>query len=106
MSLWVVRAGKHGEQEATAFKEHLVCHAWNELPDYSAYRAKEDLRALYKKTYPRESERQVISGLGQVWRFAHEIKRAIWLRCRSRLSLRSRSVESPANISTSRSPRT
>lgn len=75
MSLWVVRAGRHGEQEATAFKEHLVCHAWNELPDYSAYRAKDDLRALYKKTYPRESEKQVISGLGQVWRFAHEIQK-------------------------------
>ena len=44
-------------------------------PDYSAYRAKDDLRALYKKTYPRESEKQVISGLGQVWRFAHEIQK-------------------------------
>lgn len=35
MSLWVVRAGRHGEQEDTAVKERLLCHAWNELPDYS-----------------------------------------------------------------------
>src|ERR1039458_10732943 len=75
MSLWVVRAGKHGEQEETAVKEHLVCHAWNELPDYSAYRTKDELRVLYKATYPREGERQVISRLGQVWRFAHEIQK-------------------------------
>ena len=75
MSLWVVRAGKHGEQQETAVKECLVCHAWNELPDYSAFRSKDDLRALYKETYPSESEKQVISRLGQVWRFAREIQK-------------------------------
>ena len=75
MSLWVVRAGRHGEQEETAVKEHLVCHAWNELPDYSAFRTKDELRALYRETYPQETEKQVNSGLGQVWRFAREIQR-------------------------------
>jgi restriction system protein len=75
MSLWVVRAGKHGEQEATAYKEHLVCHAWNDLPDYSAYRTKDDLRTLYQKTYPNETEKQVTSGLSQVWRFAREVQK-------------------------------
>ena len=57
MSLWVVRAGRRGEQEETAVKERLVCHAWNELPDYSGVRSKEELRSLYRKTYPRESEK-------------------------------------------------
>ena len=75
MSLWVVRAGKYGEQQETAVKERLVCHAWNELPDYSAFRTKDELRPLYKERYPRESEKQVISGLGQVWRFAREIQK-------------------------------
>ena len=75
MSLWVVRAGRHGERQETAVKERLVCHAWNELPDYSAFRTKDELRPLYKETYPRQSEKQVISGLGQVWRFAQEIQK-------------------------------
>lgn len=75
MSLWVVRAGRHGEQQETAVKERIVCHAWNELPDYSAFRTKDELRPLYKETYPRESEKQIISGLGQVWRFAREIQK-------------------------------
>jgi restriction system protein len=75
MSLWVVRAGRRGEQQETAMKEGLVCHAWNELPDYSAFRTKDDLRELYEATYPRQNEKRVISGLGQVWRFAHEIKK-------------------------------
>jgi restriction system protein len=74
MSLWVVRAGRYGEQQETALKEGLVCHAWNDLPDYSAIHTREELRELYKKTYPQETEKQVISGLGQVWRFAREIR--------------------------------
>ena len=74
MALWVVRAGRHGEQQETALKEGLVCHAWNELPDYSAFGSKEELRPLYEKTYPTESEKQVTSGLSQVWRFAREIQ--------------------------------
>jgi restriction system protein len=75
MSLWVVRAGKHGEQEETAVKENLVCHAWNDLPDYSHCQTKEELRTLYKKHYPHESEKSVAVGLGQVWRFAREIQK-------------------------------
>jgi restriction system protein len=75
MSLWVVRAGKHGQQEETAIKEALVCHAWNELPDYSDCRTKDDLRSLYTRAYPNETEKQIVSGLGQVWRFAREIKK-------------------------------
>lgn len=75
MSLWVVRAGKYGEQEEAALIGRLVCHAWNELPDYSAFRSKDELRALYVQTYPAESEKQIISGLSQVWRFAREIQK-------------------------------
>jgi restriction system protein len=75
MSLWVVRAGRHGEQEETAVKESLVCHGWNELPDYSYCQTKDELRALYKSTYPDETEKHAAAGLGQVWRFAREIQK-------------------------------
>lgn len=75
MSLWVVRAGRYGEQQETALNEGLVCHAWNELPDYSAFRTRDELRRLYEKTYPREGEKQIIAGLSQIWRFAREIQK-------------------------------
>ena len=74
MALWVVRAGKHGEQEAVAVERHVVCHAWNELPDYSGFATKDQLKELYVKNYPLENEAKVSIGLGQVWRFAREIK--------------------------------
>ena len=75
MSLWVVRAGKHGEQEEAAVNEQVVCHAWNELPDYSNLVTKDELGVLYRKTYPQESEKQVITNLSQVWRFVHGIEK-------------------------------
>lgn len=75
MSLWVVRAGRHGEQEKTAVNERLVCHAWNELPDYSNLATKDELGVLYRKTFPQASEKQVMTNLGQVWRFAHELEK-------------------------------
>lgn len=74
MSLWVVRAGKYGEQEDTAVKNSLVCHGWNELPDYFTL-TKDELRKVYREKYPRETEKQIVSRLGQVWRFAHVIKK-------------------------------
>jgi restriction system protein len=74
MSLWVVRAGSHGEQQETALKERLVCHAWNELPDCSAFSTKDELRKVYVQANPNQNEKQVSSGLGQVWRFAREIR--------------------------------
>jgi restriction system protein len=74
MSLWVVRAGRHGEQEETAINDGLVCHAWNELGDYSGL-TRDALEESYQKTYPRESKSQAAAGVSQVWRFAHEIKK-------------------------------
>jgi restriction system protein len=75
MSLWVVRAGRYGEQEETALKDHLVCHGWNELPDYSHCQTKEELRELYQHTFPSQSQMRAAIGLGQVWRFAREIQK-------------------------------
>jgi restriction system protein len=34
-ALWVVRAGKEGEQERAALENNLVTIGWNEFPDLS-----------------------------------------------------------------------
>lgn len=75
MSLWVIRAGKHGEQQQTALDDGLVCHGWNELPDYSACQTREELKKLYSKINPQASESEISSGVSQVWRFAHEMQK-------------------------------
>ena len=75
MTLWVVRAGSHGEQQETALNEGLVCHNWNEMPDCSTFRTRRELQKVYQQINPNENDRQVSSGVGQVWRFARTIEK-------------------------------
>jgi len=75
MSLWLVRAGRHGEQEDVALKENVVTIGWNELPDLSKITTKEQLEKLYWETYPDAKKMQAANEIGQIWRFMHEIKK-------------------------------
>ncbi len=49
MTIWLVRAGKYGEQEQTALDKGIVIIGWNELPDLSAVNDRETLATLYKR---------------------------------------------------------
>jgi restriction system protein len=35
MAFWLVRAGRHGEEEQAALEHNVATIAWNELPDLS-----------------------------------------------------------------------
>ena len=72
MALWVVRAGSHGEQEETALSKNVVCHGWNELPDYGQM-TKEEINGIFRRIDPQAAEKKIISALSQVWPFANEI---------------------------------
>ena len=59
MAVWIVRAGKYDEQEATDLKEGLVTVAWNDLGDLKevVHQAKDDddkARQGLKKLYEQE----------------------------------------------------
>ncbi len=75
MTLWMVRAGKHGERESLALSEKIVVIGWEELPDMSQIQSREQLTALLKKTDPNEKPKTLINWEAQVWAFIHEIKR-------------------------------
>jgi len=74
MSLWLVRAGKHGEQEQEALDSGVVTIGWNELPDLSDFKSKNDLTKLYVHIHPKATRNQIANEVGQVWRFAREIE--------------------------------
>jgi restriction system protein len=74
MSLWFIHAGRHGDQQETALTEGLICHGWNELPDYSEVATRDEFRSFYQRFYPLESGGRLIARFSQVWRFAHEIE--------------------------------
>ena len=81
MTLWVVRAGKNGEEEGYALANNIVTIAWNDLSDLSDY---EDFDLLYEKyqlTYPRiehdkttDYDKSSRLQCGEVWAFLKKIE--------------------------------
>lgn len=74
MALWLVRAGKHGENEDFALSRKLAVIGWDDLPDLSSLSSKEALLDLLRKTYPDAKPKALINFASQIWPFAHEIK--------------------------------
>lgn len=75
MSLWLVRAGRYGEQEQGALENGVVTIGWNEFPDLSKIKTKEELAKLYAKVYSTAKKMQAANEVGQIWRFIHEIQK-------------------------------
>ena len=73
MPLWMVRAGRHGEQEQTAIDNGFVTIGWNELPNLSRIRTKDELKKIYNDVYPGEKKMTIANEVGQIWRFLKEI---------------------------------
>lgn len=74
MALWLVRAGKYGENEHYALEKNIVTIGWNEIPNISTITAKKDLEDLYLKINPNVKRMSMVRMVGQMWDFAKEIK--------------------------------
>jgi restriction system protein len=74
MSLWLVRAGKHGEQEEKVLELGIAAIGWNDLPDLSMIKTREELKQLYEKIYPDSKKMTVANEVSQVWAFINKIK--------------------------------
>lgn len=74
MTLWMVRAGRHGEREQEALEKGFVAIGWDELPDLSKSNSKEELAILYRRLYPNAKKMTVANEVGQLWRFVDSIK--------------------------------
>jgi len=75
MSLWMVRAGRRGDQEQGALDSGVVTIGWNELPDLSNVKDRQELARLYMSIHPSTKKPQLTNEVGQVWRFVSEIKK-------------------------------
>jgi len=69
MTLWLVRAGRHGEQEQGALENSIITIGWNELEDLSNVKNKKTLYKIYSNTYPSAKKNQARNEVGQIWRF-------------------------------------
>lgn len=75
MAVWMVRAGRHGEDEETALDKHMAIIGWGELPDLSNVKTREQLFELMNETYPGESPNKLNNWTGQVWAFRERMQK-------------------------------
>lgn len=75
MAVWVVRAGRQGEQEAFALEHGYVVIGWDELGDLSGIADRDALRARMEQTYGDLSPGRARTWTAQVWAFLHVIKK-------------------------------
>lgn len=60
MTLWLVRAGRHGEREQFAVEHNLAVIGWNELDfDLSTLKTKEELKKVLEEKKPGKTKNAV-----------------------------------------------
>lgn len=91
MALWMVRAGKYGEQESFALEKGLAVIGWDEMPDLSGIKTKQELYELLEKVYPDEKPKTLLNWQRQIWSFFKEIQQgdliALPLKTRSAIAI-------------------
>lgn len=69
MSVWLVRAGRHGEREELALNNGISELMWHEMPDLSNIDSWEELKELFMKVYPDSTKHSAANQIGQIWTF-------------------------------------
>jgi restriction system protein len=76
MTIWLVRAGSHGEYEQKFIRENRVYVTRKALDvNLAELKQRAELTAVMTERYPDTKPRAIQNWVGQVWPFAHEIKR-------------------------------
>lgn len=74
MSVWLVRAGRHGEREYLALEKGLAVIGWGELPDLSPIKSREELAELCREIFPGVKPMTISNWVGQIWAFRERIQ--------------------------------
>jgi len=75
MTLWMVRAGRHGEREQDALDGDFVTIGWNELSDLRSLKSRDELKQIMEEKYPGRKKMAIANNAGQVWTFYHSIQK-------------------------------
>ena len=71
---WVVRAGAHGEAEASNLELGRATIGWGEVPDLTAVNDRDDLRSIVEGLYPDAPPQSRATTVGQLWAFRWSIQ--------------------------------
>lgn len=75
MALWLVRAGRNGEQEEGVLQHSVATIGWNELGDVSTIDSRDALKEKFQDLYPNKKKMAVAVDVGQVWAFVRRIEK-------------------------------
>lgn len=80
MAIWLIRAGKFGENENKFLEESKVYITWENLKiDLAAIPEKIALYHKLREIYPEEKAATVRNWTGQLWPFAKDIQKGDWV---------------------------
>lgn len=74
MTLWLVRAGASGEDEAIALDKSVAIIGFTEVANLEGAHSREDVKAKVDAAYPDESDKARINYTGQLWAFVGRIQ--------------------------------
>jgi restriction system protein len=80
MALWLVRAGGHGEFEDRFLQANRIYLTWERLKiDLGRLETWAELRQVLDATYPGSKPGRTSNHAGQIWPFAHDMKKGDWV---------------------------
>ena len=80
MSLWLIRAGRHGEFEPKFFEEERVYVTWDQLEtNLSKLESREDLMKALADLYKDAKVNKLRNWASQLWPFAHTMQKGDWV---------------------------
>jgi restriction system protein len=80
MSLWLIRAGAHGEFESKFVEEQRVYVTWNDLSqNVSKLSDREALFGILQQIHPEAKANKLHNWVRQVWPFAHTMQKGDWV---------------------------
>lgn len=75
MTLWVVRCGGDGSFEQEALSQNIVGIGWGKLGNLSNIESREEVQALYARTYSEQSIKSQQNQIAQVFAFRNRINK-------------------------------
>ena len=80
MSIWLTRAGRHGEFEQRFLDEGRVYLTWTGLDrDLNEPSSRQELGKLLRQVYPNASKGRISQNTGQIWAFAKRMNPGDWV---------------------------
>ncbi len=75
MAVWLIRAGKYGQDEAAALEKGVAIIGWQEMPNVSNVQSYEEMKEKHQEFFPDNKAKTNINNAAQLWAFLNKIQK-------------------------------